>query len=335
VNDTTTFTTYGDLNAPCVVHDNTIATTSGGGAVTLLGTLDDFNAPADNTARWLSGSWSGSAYTPVQANGRLTLPGGGFVRSVATQRLGEMEVVAEIGSGAWQHIGFAPNGFGANQYLIFSTYTGGGNLYARTNNNTSEQRVNLGPIPTGQHRYRIAWNSRNSTTDEAVFSIDGIVVATLTAPATNANNYAVYLSNNGATALNVDTLHAAPPYAAGGNYTSCILDAPSGGWGSVAWSAALPTGTALTLQTRTSADAATWSAWETIAVSGNSVVQQGRYLQYRVSFSTTNTGVSPRLDSVTISPAGAQMNAAEADALHAALPERWGESSEFLPLVNQ
>ncbi len=335
VGATATWTTLAELNTVCVVNDNTYVTSAGGGAVTLLASLDNFNAPALDTARWLSGSWSGGAYSPAQASGILTLPGGGYVRSVAMQRLGELEVSATFGQGAWQHVGFAADGFGGNRYLIFSTFNGSSNLYARANNNTSEVQVNLGPIPAGMHRYRVVWSALNSTTDQTTFSIDGQVVATLQTPAANATNYAVYLSNNGTAALSVDDVHVVPAYGAAGVYTGCILDSTAGGWGSVAWSASVPAPTTLAMQARTSADASTWSTWATLAVSGAAPAEPGRFLQLRALLNTADAAQSPQIDSVTVVPAGATAGAAEENAVDFSLSERWPSGSIFLPLVNQ
>ncbi len=335
VSETRTFTSYGDLNAPCVVHEATIANSSAGGAITLLGALDTFDSAALDSGRWRSGSWSGGAYAPTQANGQLTVPGGGYVRSIATQRLGEMEVTAAFGNGAWQHIGFAPNGFGANQYLIFSTFNGSTNLFARANNNASEQRANLGPIPAGMHRYRIVWSALNANTDQAVFSIDGIVVATLQAPAARATDYATYLSNNGAVPLNVDALHVAPPYAASGAYTSCILESTTGGWNSVAWTATTPASTGLTVQTRVSSDLNTWSGWEVISASGGAPPTQGRYLQYRLQLNSADPAQSPQVDSITLAPADATVSALNGEEINRTLPELRPSDTIFLPLVNR
>ena len=63
----------------------------------------------------------------------MTLPadGGGWVRSNALFTHGSVEAVATFGSGAWQHIGFGRDAFGGNRYLLFSTASGTGKLYAR------------------------------------------------------------------------------------------------------------------------------------------------------------------------------------------------------------
>jgi hypothetical protein len=167
------------------------------------------------------------------------------------------------------------------------------------------------------------------------FSVDGQVVATLQAPAANASGYAVYLSNNGATPLVVDELHVAPPYAAAGIHTSCILDSTTGGWSSVAWSADVPAATGLTLETRTSEDTVNWSAWAALAGSGAAPAQQGRYLQYRALFNSANATQSPRLDAVTVAPSGATVSALDASAANTTLPELWGVGDTFLPLITQ
>ena len=199
------------------------------------------------------------------------MPWSGYLRSQSTYTHGVIEMVAQFGAGAWEHIGFGSDGFKATGYFLFSTYTGDGNLYARVNNNTSEQRVNLGPIPSGMHRYRIEWVVVNATTDGVNFYVDGVLVAQMTVSNTGASNFYLYLSNAGTANLLVDQAQVTPPYVASGTYTSCALDAGVGStWQTVAWNATVGTGTGLTVQTRKSSDGVNWGVW-TAAVSGGAL----------------------------------------------------------------
>ena len=105
-----------------------------GGRVLLAGALHDgFSTTSLNTGLWSAGSWSGGSFSPTFAGDSMTLPadGGGWVRSNALFTHGSVEAVATFGSGAWQHIGFGSDGFGGNRYLLFSTASGTGRLYAR------------------------------------------------------------------------------------------------------------------------------------------------------------------------------------------------------------
>ncbi len=224
-------TTVNDFAESCVVADGVAVNGVGGGSVQLAGQLHDgFSTTALDTGLWNAGSWSGGSFSPTFAGDSMTLPadGGGWVRSNALFTHGSVEAVATFGSGAWQHIGFGPDAFDGNRYLLFSTASGGDRLYARANNNGSEQNVDLGAIPTGEHRYRIDWLTLNATTDQVTFWLDGAQVAQMNLASAGATNYYLYLSNNGNTALSVADIDVAPAYLTSGSFTSCVLDAGSG-----------------------------------------------------------------------------------------------------------
>ncbi len=117
---------YSDFSQPCAVLSNAYVSDTNGGSVALSGVqADEFNAAALDSGLWTYGSWSGGAYTPVIGGGVLTVPGGGWVRTQNTYTHGVIEAVAEFGAGAWQHLGFASDGFVSNRYFIFSTYDRG------------------------------------------------------------------------------------------------------------------------------------------------------------------------------------------------------------------
>ena len=95
-------------------------------------------------------------------------------------------------------------------------------------------------------------------------------------------------------------------YPAAGSYTSCAQDAGQvANWSQVTVSSTLPSGTAGTVETRTSLDGITWSAWTTAGalVNGSGAVTpsspSGRYFQYRVLLTTTNPLQSPEVQLVT------------------------------------
>ncbi|HEX9440926.1 MAG TPA: hypothetical protein VF909_14670, partial [Roseiflexaceae bacterium] len=114
----------------------------------------------------------------------------------------------------------------------------------------------------------------------------------------------LYLSHNGqgtTPPLVVDQMNQLPPYVAGGTYISCAIDAGRQvSWDSLSWTVNLPGGAALTVSARSSSDGTTWTGWSDVAASGMSPgVQAGRYLQYRLTLSTTNAQVSPVVNDVT------------------------------------
>jgi type II secretory pathway pseudopilin PulG len=96
-----------------------------------------------------------------------------------------------------------------------------------------------------------------------------------------------------------------PSYGALGTYVSSALDSGSGSssWGTLSWTETLPSGTDLTIATRTSADAAIWSAWsaeQTNPAGGAVVSPLGRYIQYRVTVTSGAATVTPSLDSINV-----------------------------------
>lgn len=304
-NNFLTHTTIGDFAPGCATLTNTHVSDSGGGAVTLAATVaDDFNGSSLNTALWSSGNWGGGAYNPAIGGGLLTVqdPNGGWVRSQTTFTHGTLETIAQFGNAAFQHIGFGSDGFVGNRYFIFSTFTGDGNLYARVNNNVSEQNVNLGPIPAGLHRYRLEWTALDAANDQLTFYIDGAQVAQMSVTNVGATNLYAYLSNSSSSvALTIDTAQVAPTWVANGVYVSCGVDAGANqAWQTISWNATVPANTTLDVQVRTSTDGVSWSSWATIPTNGGNITPSARYVQYQLSLSSTDGLNSPVVNSVTL-----------------------------------
>ena len=301
-----THSTLADFQATCAVADGTLATSTGAGAVSLDGAFrDDFTGPTLASAQWASGTWSGGSYAPSFSGGTLQVVGanGAFVRSRNTFITQTLEGVVAFGAGPWQHLGFASLDFGANRYFIFSTLNSSTNLFARTNNNSSEVRTDLGPLPSGRHRYRIEWSRLGNGQDQVRYWLDDTLRATHTiAAAPPLYAYASYNSGS-APALQLDALRVLPPYAASGTFTACALDAGATvNWTNVNWVATLPTGTSLSVEVRTSSDGLNWSAW-TVTTSGATLTAPNRFIQYRLNLATTDTSLTPLVESITFSRA--------------------------------
>jgi len=102
------------------------------------------------------------------------------------------------------------------------------------------------------------------------------------------------------------TASHARTYMPSGVFTSGIWDANfTATWKNINWTATLPQGTSITLQTRTgntSTPDASWSNWSSIYTnSGESITSpNGRYIQYRAVLETTDVTVTPILRDVTI-----------------------------------
>lgn len=96
---------------------------------------------------------------------------------------------------------------------------------------------------------------------------------------------------------------AVDKYQSSGTYTSPVLDLSANGqWGTtpLTFTSSIPVGGAITYQTRTSADNATWSSWAD--VSGNNIASDPRrYLQWKASLTAgTNQVTSPVISGMTV-----------------------------------
>jgi hypothetical protein len=92
-------------------------------------------------------------------------------------------------------------------------------------------------------------------------------------------------------------------YLPNGTYLSPVFDAIMAEWGTISWAATNPTGTTLTLSTRTRANSAdSWGAWQTHSSSGEALPHaDSGQIQYRIAFSANGTRTAtPQLESVTI-----------------------------------
>ncbi|MEK7460307.1 MAG: glycine-rich domain-containing protein [Patescibacteria group bacterium] len=97
----------------------------------------------------------------------------------------------------------------------------------------------------------------------------------------------------------------APPYATSGTFTSSVINTlMQSGFTTLAYTSTL-NGQTITVDARagnTATPDGTWTAWQTGIASGGSIsgLSGKQYFQYRANFSTTNTAVTPTLDSVTV-----------------------------------
>jgi hypothetical protein len=221
------------------------------------GQLNDPSNGASLDAARLSGH--GLVRLPPTLSADLTMPaaGGALTTTIPGQPRGH----CNIWSKRLAAYRLCFRRFIGDRYLIFSTNTGDGNLYARVNNTGSEQSVNLGAIPNGSHRYRIEWQALDANNDRVNFYIDGSFKTQLTVSSSGLSNLYNYFSNNGTSDLNVDFAQVTPPYQIAGTYTSCALDGGLGNtWDSILWDATLDAATSLVVESPSS-NGSTWSSW--------------------------------------------------------------------------
>jgi phosphodiesterase/alkaline phosphatase D-like protein len=252
---------------------------------------------------WQAAAWGGGT-TPTVGGGLLTA-NGGHAGTVASFGPGSsLEFVATFRGEVNQHAGFTRD-FAFNEpWAIFSTFGTTTTLYARVNPGGD---FSLGTGYLGvSHRYRIDWNTSN-----VVFSVDGAVVATVTAALTAPMVAQGSDFSSAGNPLTIDWLRVTP-YVSAGTFRSRVYDGgEQKSWVSASWNASVPTGTSLTMFARggnapDTADAS-WTAWKSIGTSGGGVGICSRYVQYRGDLWTSNTSATPVLQdvSLTCAPTGA------------------------------
>jgi hypothetical protein len=99
-----------------------------------------------------------------------------------------------------------------------------------------------------------------------------------------------FSSFNGAPqpALQVDWVRL-DSYPASGTFVSSVFDAGrTVTWGTVAWTANVPSGTTIVIETSSSTDGVNWSSWAQASNGSGVASPTGRYLRYRITFTTTD-----------------------------------------------
>jgi hypothetical protein len=284
-----TDTTTADFAAGTAGACRTVAH-SGDGEV-LLGATD--SSEFDSLpANWETDSFGGAVSF---SNGQMVLNGARAKPTSLLPPVRSIEFVATFTADKFQHVGLA-DAFDAPPWATFSTGSDGASLKARTsdNNGTATDEAIPGNWFDAPHRYRI-----DLTGTQAIYSIDGTVVTTHAANFTQNLRPVASDAVTADPALSVDWLDETP-YDASCTYQSHAVDAGSTvDWTTLSNDASLPTGTGVTLETRTSPDGTTWSPYA--AVSGGTIASpDNRYLQYRATLTSSNDRVTPALKSVTV-----------------------------------
>jgi hypothetical protein len=166
-------------------------------------------------------------------------------------------------------------------------------LYARVNSDGVAQDVSLGSLPAGFHFYRV-----QPVAGGFDFYVDGLLRTELAASVPPDTLKLSAISDfQGATSLQADWVRYGG-YAAAGTFTSSLFDA--GGvtsWGSARWTADMPAGTSVLLETSSgnsaNPDDGTWSDWTAVDNGGAVASPPARYLRYRVTLTSADPGVTP------------------------------------------
>jgi hypothetical protein len=308
-------TTVSDFNAAGSVLTDTTVSSANGGEVRLVAYLEDyFDDPAVDAAKWITVIENSGNPKPIVGNGIYTTSNGG-IRSVITVPVAGR--VIDFRARFWQpgeSPGWGDVGFGRTARPGGSTPDEANRMFIT--NGWQEQPPNVlranardgAPDPDNQdltgydfsqfHVYRIEWD-----TDETRYYVDGNLEHTqgwdsLFTPYV----WAAYTIEANRP-VEVDWVRVSYYPTMSGQYKSNTVNSGQfdSHWTTLEWAPSTQPGGSMSIETRTSNDGTTWSAWTSLG-SGNTVLSlNGQYLQYRITLNTTDVNVSPEIDSVTVS----------------------------------
>ena len=265
---------------------------AGDGDVELASTVGEEFSGTGLPAGWSTTPWNPGGGASV-SGGALTVDGS-LTGTTTTYSAGvSLSFVATFGGEGFEHIGLGTD-LNAAPWAIFSTGIGG-TLQARSTDGFFNTSADLGAGFIGSpHLFRIDW-----TANQVVFSIDGTQVSTQTAVITTPMRPLASDFTVDSTSVSVDWLQMTP-YLSPCTFVSHTIDAGAGRtWLNLDATTATPSGAGIAIDTRTSDDGATWSAWS--PVDGTTITSpNGRYLQYRATLQTTDDTVTPELTSVAV-----------------------------------
>jgi hypothetical protein len=263
--------------------------------------FDDFSG-TDLNSSWTTNDWSaqgGGTYSLTVANSIVSVAGGA-VTSTATYTNSVIEANLNFGAASGQDFGLATDlsTVDGSNWALFSTFGTNDTLYARVNSNGTTTDVSLGALPTGFHVYTIV-----PITTGFQFLVDGTLQTTINATFPSGTQANIVLSSFTDTALQADWVRVAS-YPSSGTFTSSVFDSGKSGtaWGLANWTANLPAGTTLTIQTRsgdTATPDSTWSDWAAVTNGGTVASPSSRYLQYRIVLTTSDPTLTPTLFSIS------------------------------------
>jgi hypothetical protein len=270
----------------------------------------DISEEFDGTA--LPTDWEGVPWaaggTATVAGGVLTVDGARANTTALYDPGRSVDFAATFTADPFQHVGFGTTLDGA-PWAIFST--GGGalpvGLYARTWVPGAPDSVNEaipGFDPLVRHDYSIEWSP-----NEVRYFVDGDLVVTHPMAITAQMRPIASDFNVGGGSVQVEylDLYSSPTsYPTSGTFTSRIFDAGDSRatWRTLTAALDTPAGTGVSFEARTGSTQspdASWTGWQAVGPGGAISGPLGRrYLQYRTTLTTTDTSVTPFVDSVTL-----------------------------------
>ena len=278
---------------------NTAVVMDDDGAVILKPIFSEDFTAGSLPAGWTAEKWAvdGSVeYT----GGQVIVDGAHIYIPFSLQEGYTLEFAATFTGGNFQNIGFSSSDAFGSPWVV----VGRGNdnpidgLYARTES-TPDALLGTGLLGT-RHVYQIR---RYASTCE--FFVDGVSYVGNPIYVTTGTNLFLQISDlaAGGNILTVDWIRITP-YPSAGTFTSKVFDGyASRTWGSVNWTADVPTGTGLAISVRggNDPDPGTWGAFAPVAASGDPAGITSRYIQYQAVLTTENTLFTPVLKEISIS----------------------------------
>jgi Glycosyl hydrolases family 16 len=260
--------------------------------------FDGMALPTD----WEGVPWAAGGTASV-AGGVLTVDGARANPTASYEPGRSLDFAATFTADPFQHVGFG-EAFEDPPWAMFST--GGGaltvGLYARTAapGGGPAENTPIAVDPLVQHEYSIEW-----TPSEVRFFVDGDLVATHANPTTTPMRPIASDFNVGAGSVQVDYLDLYS-YPTSGTFTSRVFDAGDSRatWRTLSAALDTPPGSGVTFEVRTGSTPtpdASWTAFQPVGPGGEISGPLGRrYLQYRATLTTTDTSVTPFVESVTL-----------------------------------
>jgi hypothetical protein len=249
----------------------------------------------------LPSGWARLEYPPSGSSGGTATISGGWVTIDGSRLITNdpmftpgrtLEFVATFTGGAYQAAGLGQL-FTAAPWAAFDFGLAGTSMVANTSGTTTANICsNCVGVP---HRYRIDWTASSVT-----YFIDAVQVANHGGITSNMRPILAD-SGVGNNTLRVDWVRMTP-YASTGTFFSLVFDAgSSASWDSLTWTVVQPAGTSIAFATRTGSTATPDGSWETWKQVNSPIASgNGRYLQYQVTMTTSDTTTTPVLQNVTI-----------------------------------
>lgn len=303
----------------CSTLSSTAVTNVAGGEVRLAALIEDyFDGTAINSSRWASGVRS-SGIAPRLENG-VVIVNASWISSTTAIAATDLPLAIEgrvrFTSPTQQPgvEGFADVGLGDIQDVATTKTNDGNALFITDQNNlvyANDFQPGYYPDLNGRQRTLISgydWTQFHDirillNLNQVDYYVDGSLRTnhTLTTPLTTIPLYLWFFSLNPNYDFAADWLRLAR-YSSSGQFTGCVIDAGSQiTWGNLAWQGQAVAGTTVGFETRTSTDGSNWSSWLAVGTGGAIASPAGRYIQYRINFSTTDPTLSPEVQQVVVS----------------------------------